>query len=209
MHNLKTFLQQAMFALAMAFGSGAAMAGPIYHVDVDTSSLAGTGLMDFNFLANLGAAPATASLSNFSGAFGAEFDRSASVLGAIPTGVSLTNEDGGNYLTQAVTLGGMFGFDIVFSGDFVMMSGQDASLFSVSLYSDNFASYLGVDGAFAEFSLLPSIGGAPAEVLVSPANALANIAAVAEVPEPSELLLMLSGLAMMGLIIRRRTRQRD
>ncbi|WP_143084573.1 hypothetical protein [Massilia yuzhufengensis] len=53
-----------LFALAL-FASSAAQALPAYHVKVNTRGLSGPALMDFTFLANAGATPANAILSNF------------------------------------------------------------------------------------------------------------------------------------------------
>lgn len=201
MFNIKHFARQALLALTLALGSVTAMATPYYHVNVNTAGLSGTGLMDFTFLGLGGAPGATATLSNFSGAFGAEALREGAVSGAIPGIVDMSNTDAFNALTQIVTLGGMFSFDVNFSGDFMAAAGDGTTL-AVSLYNDDFTKYLGVEGAFAQFDLTPGAAGA-ALVGVSGPNALADVAVV---PEPSELLLLLTGLGLMGVIVRRRTR---
>jgi hypothetical protein len=82
MRNLNTFFPQCLLALAL-FGHGLALASPVFHVTVNTVAYTGQGLMDFTFLANAGATPATAVLNNFSGAFGATFDRSSAATGAV------------------------------------------------------------------------------------------------------------------------------
>lgn len=202
MINFKNILRHAVLAFALAIGSGAAVAGPTYQVTIDTSAYAGeTGLMDFVFLSNSGAPSAVATLSNFSGAFGLEQDRGGSVAGAIPGGFSLSNSDGFNFLTQFVSLGGKFMFNISFAGDYETIGGADGATFTLGLYDVDFTQQFGLPLAF---ELVPAFMGAPAEVVVVAEGSLAG---VSEVPEPSELLLMLGGLAMMGLVHRRRARK--
>jgi hypothetical protein len=202
MFNFKTLVQQALLAIALAIGSGAAVAGPTYQVTVDTAAFAGeTGLMDFFFFSNGGAPSAIATLSNFSGAFGAELERGGSVAGDIPGGVSFTNTDGFNYLTQVVSLGGKFMFNISFAGDYETIGGADGASFTLGLYDADFVGSLGVP---VEFQLVPAFMGVAADVIVLADASLANVNVV---PEPSELLLMLSALAMMGLVVRRRSRK--
>ena len=196
MRKLKNLFQQSVLALLLC-ASGVALAGPTYHVSVDTGACSGQGLMDFTFLANLGATPATAVIGNFSGAFGGEFERSPGVTGTIPGQVELSNVDGGSYLTQMVSLGGLFSFDVGFSGDFASVGNIDGTRFNVSLYNDDFSAYVGVPGAFAGFELVPPANGAPGGVLVSAPTALAS---VAEVPEPSAPMLVLGALALMALV---------
>jgi hypothetical protein len=171
-------------------------------VNVDTGSYTGEGLMDFTFLANAGAPPASAILTNFHGAFGAAFDRSAGAAGTIAQSIVLGNQDGGNYLTQFVNLGGLFSFDISFDGDFATTESVDESLFSATLYNADFTGYIGEAGSFAAFALAPQINGVPGGVMVLPTNELASVALVAEVPEPSSLALALAALGLVGLVRR-------
>lgn len=201
MRNLITLLRHALFVLALGTG-GAAVAGPSFHVSVDTGAYTGEALMDFNFLANLGANPASAVLGGFTGAFGSEYDRFGSVAGAIPGQLTLGNQGAGSTLTQYVTLGGLFGFDIRFDGDFASAATSNGSTFSVSLYETDFSDYIGVAGSFVQFELTPPANGQPGGVESSAPNALATAAAV---PEPSALLLSMGALALMG--VRRRMRQ--
>lgn len=199
MFNFKQFAQQALLALAMVFGSGAAVAGPTYYVTVNTSSFAGeTGVLDFAFSNGFaGTVGASATLSNFSGSFGAEFDRFGSVTGAIPGVVTLVNDELISYLSQNATLGGVFGFMVNFSGDFETIDDVNESLLSVGLYNSDMSELL---AQLVSFTIVPGSAAGPAVVLVD-AGALAS---VSEVPEPSELLLVLTALAFAALASRRR-----
>jgi len=195
MRNLMKRFSLCLFALAL-FASNAAQALPTYQVKVDTRGLSGTALMDFTFLANAGATPANAILSNFSGAFGGDFDRSAGVSGSIADALVLGNQDGGSYLTQYVLLGGWFSFDVSFDGAFATTEGVDATQFNASLYTEDFSDFIGAAGPFAGFSLLPQVGGVTGGIEVS---AAAGLASVLEVPEPSSLpLLLLGAMAAFG-----------
>jgi hypothetical protein len=196
MRNLKNRFSLCFLALAL-FASSAAQAGPTYHVNVDTGGFTGQGLMDFTFLANAGATPATATLTNFDGLFGVPFDLSPGV--AFTDRGVLGNQNGGDYLTLFVTLGGLLSFDISFDGAFATTENVDESQFSATLYNADLTGYIGDASSFAEFVLVPQINGNPGGVTVLPPGGLASVTEVANVPEPSSLLLALAALAMLGL----------
>lgn len=201
MFNLKSLCKQALFALMLALAAGSAAAGPTYHVAIDTTTLAvnGTGHMDFLLAGNVPGAETIVTLSNFSGAFGGETERFGGVAGALPGLLTLVNTDTLNYLTQAVAFGGLFGFDVSLSGAFETTGGADGAVFGVSLFNQDMDAYLAAD--IVSFSLIPAAGGTAALVT---ASAIDGMAAATQVPEPSELLLMLTGLGLMGWIVRRR-----
>lgn len=204
MFNFKSLLNKALCALMLAVAAGGALAGPTYHVSVNTTSLAakGSGNLDFSLGNLVGAAETIVTLSNFSGAFGGEADRLGNVTGAIPGTVVLRNVDELSFLTQSITLGGLFGFDVSFSGAFATTGGADGTTFSVSLFDQAMSDYLAFD--FVNFEVVPAFGAAPSQILTRFDEGLANVGIAAEVPEPSELLLMLTGLALMGAMLRRR-----
>ena len=204
MFNFKSFVQQALLACALVLGASPAFAGPVYHVSINTAGISEpTGIMTFDFLGMDMVDVATATLTNFSGAFGAEESRGTAVTD-IAGGYTFASGFEG-YLTRAVTLGGLFGFDITFDDGF---SGNDGATFSIALYNDDYSSYLGLDGNLVSFELVPAMGGEPSFLVISEDNDVASVTEVrAEVPEPSDLLLMLTALGMAGMVARRARKQ--
>lgn len=193
MFNPLQTLRRVLFALCLMLGSGAAFAGPIYHVTVDTAGLTGQGFLDFSVIGTQGAPGAFATLSNFSGAFGAEADRVGAVAGAIPAGFTVANGAGDNWLTQSVSLGGVFAFDIAFGGDYETVQGIDGATFAVSLY----------DELFSAQTLVATFAAQPGSVLGAASltpEALYAGAAITPVPEPSNLLLVLTALLVVGAL---------
>jgi hypothetical protein len=198
MFNFTTFIRQALLASALVLGSGAAVAGPIYQVTIHTQAYSGeSGLLDFAFESNPDAPLAIAELWNINGAFETEFDRSGSVEGDLPNYVRFTTGNMTNYLTQSVILGDDFVFNISFSGDYEFVENPSGISFFVGLYDAGMTEQL---GAVAQFDLVPGFMGDAAYVMVTANDELAT---VSDIPEPSQLLLMLSALALAGLALRR------
>ena len=199
MTNFTSFLQRAILACAITLGAAPAFAGPMYHVTIDTSSVVAetSGLLDFALTSNAASPDLTSvTLTNFSGDFGAEFMREGDVTN-IAGGYAIGSGAGLSWLTRIVNLGGVFGFDVGFADNF---GGVDGVSLAVSLFDADMTRYLGVDGPLVAFELVPAMNGEPSFVAVSEDNALASTAAI---PEPSELLLMLTGLALLGFATRR------
>ncbi|HEX8612579.1 MAG TPA: NF038129 family PEP-CTERM protein [Telluria sp.] len=199
MFNFKTFVKQALLAATLALGVGSASAGPTYHVDIDTTNYAGAGSIDFWLSSFTGATGATATVSNFAGKLGAETFRFGSVAGALPVSASFDNSESFSSVTHAVTLGNKFGFDVNFSGDFLTVPGF-ASTFSVAMY-DAVGNYLVQPDFLIEFSLTPATFDEAASVSYSAAR---NVRV--SVPEPSDMLLVMTGLGLVALV-RRRSRK--
>ncbi|TQK07949.1 NF038129 family PEP-CTERM protein [Herbaspirillum sp. SJZ107] len=195
MLNLKKFLSGSLLAVALGACAGV-FAAPVYHVTIDTSTLGNSNaVLDLELGALTGnAAPVTATLNHFMGAYGAS-DFSGSASGAIGSSVRLVNDAGYSGLLQSIILGGLFSFDLSFD---VGTGGLDGSSFTAMLYNADFSATLGMDTPLVQIDLMPG----QADV-VSPANAFASATAV---PEPSTLLSMVTGLGLLGFGLRRRAR---
>jgi hypothetical protein len=194
MHNFNSFMRHAILALAMLCGSGHLFASPVYHVAIDTSTLAGqSGYLDFLFLGLANATPAHANVSNFSGNFDplVTFTYGAP-SGSVSTGVSVGI---GDEFAQWAHFGQQLKFDVQF--DLAPGAGAGSDL-SIALLDNQFG-YLGVMGNVMTFALQP---GQPDQVTGSEiAQVNTNV-----VPEPSTLLQLASGcLILFGL--RRRVRR--
>jgi hypothetical protein len=195
-------LTQAALALALLGGAGAATAASSYHVDIDTSSYAGTGYLDLSLLGFDASPAATASLSNFSGSYGNVADQSGAVSGSVASTVVIGNSASYNDLFQQVTLGGVLSFDIAFSGAYASSISEWGSAFAIGLLDSTQTSYLGnTDGNLVVFSLTSANGVDAAGVS---AAVLSNIATVSAVPEASEWLMVAVGLFVVGLAAHRR-----
>lgn len=205
MFNVKNFAHQAFLSLALVFASAVAYAGPTYVVTIHTQAYAGeSGLLDFGFLGDAAATSELVTVSNFSGAFGAEFDRAGGVLGDLGSVVTFSNTGSANYLTQEVVLGGDFSFLLNFSGDYAMPADPNDALgltFVVALFNADLSEML---AQLVQFNLMPFVAGEAANITVTANADLVDVSLVAEVPEPSQLLLMLTALALAGAALRRR-----
>ncbi|MES2741041.1 MAG: NF038129 family PEP-CTERM protein [Pseudomonadota bacterium] len=203
--SMLRFARRSALALALASMAGLAGAAPVsnYHVVIDTGGFSGAGFLDFAFIpGSSGASAAHASLSHFSGAFGAPVSSEGEVHGAVANDIYyFGNSTGYNDLFHSVTLGGKFSFDIAFGGDFLTGAGHTGSTFGVGLL--NKTGYLGnPDGNVVQFELMPAFLGNPAGVT---ATGYAAVGMVAAVPEPSSWLMLGAGLAVVGFGVRRRS----
>lgn len=196
MQNLTSFMRRALLSLALILGAGPAMAGPIYHVTVNTAALAGqSGYLDFLFLKLGNSAPALATVSHLSGNFQPGTLTSGDVSGSVAAGVSIGNGTGWNEFAQWAKFGGAFGFDVAF--DVLSAIGAGTTL-SVALLDSQFG-YLGINADIVTFALQP---GAADQVSLVPAFATLGANAV---PEPATLLLL--GIGSLALLSRSRRRQ--
>lgn len=202
--KLNLTLRRAVLAALLAGSASVALADPLgYHVEIDTSTFSGAGFLDFAFIAGNSPAPgASATLSNFSGAFGALESQEGSVSGSLPGTLTFGNSGAYNDWFHNVTLGGKFAFNIVFGGDFLTTAGNAGTTFGVGLLDASGTAYLGnVNGNVLQFELTPLNGGVPASIAGS---TYASIASISAVPEASEWMMLTGGLALIGLALRRR-----
>ena len=200
MFNIKHLFLRALLALSIAVGAPAAMAGPVYTISVDTSSLAGTsGLLDLMFLGLETPNPTFARLSNFSGDFFGEPIREGDVAGNVASGVVMGNRTGYNVFDQAVHFGGLLSFDVSFETEYELIG----TTLSLALLDMDF-NYLGAE---AHLLAIDVMANTPAviDVLAPGLVSVAELPA-AEVPEPRDWLLVATGLVLLGAT--RRLQQR-
>lgn len=196
MFKMTSLLSRCVLALACLSGSAAALAGPTYHVNVDSASQgSGDGYLVLSFL-NLDPQPSvTATVTNWTGAFagtGMAYNDAVVDFGSH----TLTLVGGTNGYIFDVDFGGMFGFDVSFDTE-------------NPAYETNFGVALSdLDGNYATGGDIASIvlgTGGPVQISANAAYASVTPAAVgADVPEPAELALVMTGLGLMGLMRRRR-----
>ena len=193
----KSLFSRALLAAALVTGAGAAAAGPMYHVDIDTSSFKDqvAGFLDLTFLPGIESGAATATVSHFSGDFGDMVDMSApGVSGSLDGQVVFDNSLYAD-LFRSINLGGHVGFDVGFSGPGTGIGGTD---FDVSLYDATGMAYLDGAASIVHFTLQPD------SITLDVNQALATVGPVAAaVPEPSALLLVAIGLMMVAAARRR------
>lgn len=199
MFNIQKHLRHAVLALGLAAASltAGASALPTYHIDVADTATADIAYIDFLFGSIDGAAPVTASLSHFAGMLLSELDRQGAVSGT-PDGFAIGNA--GTYNDLFLAVGGPFGFDLNFSEGFLDFAStfDSNSFFSIALY-DSDGIIIGDPNGALNFSL-SSTG-----VVIMPTSSLLSLTQVsaADVPEPSDWLLMLTGLVFVVCMTRR------
>jgi hypothetical protein len=191
--TFKTWWTSLVLAIGLSCGGGMALAGPIYHVSIDTSGFGGGGFLGLAFSALSGATPATAVLSNFNGEFGSASAAVGNVDGSIDSSLTFGNDHTFNEWLQQASFGGNLSFDVTFdAGDL----GDIGSSFTVSLINAAMDDYVaGTSGNFVVFDLQP---GTPDSFSVT-----GDFAEVNAVPEPAGPLLFLTGLALLMLSARR------
>jgi hypothetical protein len=197
MKVFKNFAAKLMLAAAMAWTGAAAVAGPVYHVVIDTASIGGgSAYLGLSFL-GLDGADSDATVSGVVGALSGVGSGSGDVSGSLETLLSFGSAGGGGDFVQPIILGGAFSFDVRFD----VGTGDIGSAFSYSLFNDT--QYLGVNGDLGTFFLDPSAAQA-LQVTPPAANPFSSVSAV---PEPASVLLVLLGVCMLLLTSQRMRRR--
>lgn len=194
MRNLKDLLARLMLAAFLLCSAGAASAGPMYSVRIDTATLGGgPAYLGLYFIGLADAAQASATVSNLTGALAGAADVTGTVDGALPGPLVFSNANGGSELVHGITLGGVFSFDLTF----LMGAGDIGSTFGWALFNDT--DYLGADGALGTVSIQPGAGPGGVYQLVNNSA----ISSVQAVPEPSTAWLVLLAGAALAVVVRR------
>jgi hypothetical protein len=192
MFNIQKHLRHVVLALGLAAASLTAGATvlPTYHIDVANTEASDIAYVDFLFSSIDGAAPVTATLSHFAGMPLTELDREGEVSEKSNV-FAIDNPGTFNYLLLAV--GGPFAFDLNFSEAFLGLASTDGSSnFSIALYDSGF-NVIGDPNGALNFSLSQT------GVVAASTSSLLS---VAEVPEPTDWVLMLTGLVFVVTMTR-------
>jgi hypothetical protein len=197
MFNIQKHLRHVVLALGLAAASLTASATvlPTYQIGIADPAASDIAYLDFVFGGTGGAAPATATLSHFTGLPLAEFDRQGDVSGTSDAFV-FGNASAYNDLYLAVD--GPFAFHLSFlEGVSGYASAFDYSSFTIALYDSN-SNLIGDANGALQFSLSQT------GFDVISTSSLLSFAPVADVavPEPSDWLLMLTGLVFVVYLTR-------
>lgn len=173
------------------------VAAATYRVSIDTGALAGqSGYLDFLLMSLGGAEPVHATIGNFTGAYGTASILAGDAAGGIATGVTLGNGAGWNEFGQWADFGGVFSFNVGFSG---LPGAGDGVNLGIALLDQDF-NYLGSAADVVTFALLP---GEAVQFIAQPG--MATVAGAVDLPEPATLLQVCAGLASLAALRRRRT----
>lgn len=202
MLNIQKYLRHAVLALGLAAASLTAVASvlPTYRIGAPVTAASDIAAIDFLFSSTDGAAPVTATLSRFTGMPLSELDRAGDVSGTSGNFV-VGNPGTFNYLLLAVD--GPFAFDLNFSAGFLDFASTfgSSSFFSIALYDSDF-NVIGDPTGALNFSLSDT------GVVVIPTSSLLSVTEVTavDVPEPTDWVLMLTGLVFVVIMTRRNGR---
>jgi PEP-CTERM motif len=204
----KLTLRSAVAALALAFGSTAALADTTLAVTIDTSLFGDAGWIDFQYNpASLGMPPATTvTLSGFHGFdAGAAVETAGQVSGSLATGYVIGNGEAFNSLLHAVNFGSVLSFNVTFSGDNVDPSGNGyGSDFAVYAYNAGLTTDLGNSTdpgkRLVGAAWTPETGSSGTLLYQS----YSSVATISAVPEPGSWLMLGIGALLVAGAVRRR-----
>jgi hypothetical protein len=200
MFNFNNLLARALLAFTLAAGAGAAVAGPTYHVDVNTAALGGaSGYLDFLIVGQGDTATTTATLSHVMGNFSGDV-YTDNTSGSVAAGATLGSSASWNEFALWAGFGGTFSFDVSFDQAIDDIAG---ALLQIALLDSNFGYLAPTTGDIAQFSLAP---GQPIGLTPSAFATISLLPDVSDVPEPSDWMMMATGLALLGFSLRRRVR---
>lgn len=206
MFNIKSLINQCLLAASLAVAATGAIAGPTsFHVAIDSGRLAQNtpGYITLSFSQTGNAGAVVASVSNLTGNTGTVVQTGAVSGGDSAFTIANTVNADGNFADISALFGGLFSFDISFSGNFMNEAGTDVSTLLINLFDTSYVALVG-----DEFSGIGSFnvaqGSGVASTIVRAPYISITPLATAEVPEPSQLMLMLAALAIMGVMVRRR-----
>jgi hypothetical protein len=192
------------FALAF-LAPAAARASSIFVFTTDTSSLSGSGYIDLEYTANVGAGASTATITGFStnGSLGGPAtislagDASGNLASTVAILNGVLNNSGFNDYNQAITFGTFLTFQVTLS-DPVGGTATDTSTFVVSYYaSDDLTPVLSTDSRGASATLIIQPNGT---VLIQTYQAGGGSydTTLGSVPEPVSVFTALAGLVLLA-----------
>ncbi len=199
MKNFTSLFARLVLALTLATSAGAAMAVPTsYHFTINTAKFGVTeGVLDLGLIGYATTDMATAVITNFTGgAAGAASTTLGTATGNLATSATLT-ASGESYVDQLIKFGGFINFDVLFD---YALTGDPAS-FEVAFYNTAITEMIVTPDPVATVLLTP---GANPLVATNYGFVTVTENVAAAVPEPGQWLLMLSGLLLMGAMVRRR-----
>jgi hypothetical protein len=185
---IKACFVRALAALLFLGASGAALAGPVYRVAVDTSAWSGSGYLNLTLSGLEKTDVLTATVSNFKGRFGSERFTQGQVSGDVGSVLTLAQGPSYNELLQAIDFGGMFSFDVRFE---LPPGVADGANFGVALVNASQTAY--ADGTFGDIATIALMPGSSDALWADPSHA-----SIGEVPEPGSAALAALGLLMVG-----------
>jgi len=195
MSQFKNLLAKCMLAFLLLGGAGHAAATPTYFVSIDTSTLGiGPAYLGLYFMGLANAAPASATVSDLTGALVGAASVTGPVSGALPGPLVFGNANGGSDVVQAILLGEVVSFNVRFD----LGNGSAGTTFGWGLFNES--GYLGALGDLGTIALQPELTGNGSLVLQN-ASAISNVIMV---PEPSTFWLLLLAGSVLLLRARRR-----